>query len=552
MTAGAGLTVAAGASAASTATGVGAATAATATTTGAFVSGATIAGISSLASKAAVTLVNNQGNLSKTFRELGNSDTVKSTITSMAIGGALAGFDQAMGWSAAKDGTNAAASSTHSNIPLLNKGADWSKVAQRVAGQSVISSSLNTTINGGSFKDNFAAALLANAGNQINAEGANLIGNNGAVLGVPGKMISHAAISALAAEIGGGDAKGAAADALAAELAAVVMESTLFEPKYKNEAERQFHKIQEALTGNETKAQTAQVIGALSGALISGTPEGVYSAANSAELVYRYNYTEHMWDQIFRENGRDMIAAKNGDKAAAERVAARQDGAAAVLAVSAGAYATVYGGYILVGSTAEMLMAGRAAFEACKTQPALCVNNMAIFTADAIAPEAAMGTGLLAVGTVKVLGNSKESAMKLAEELGNTSRALLEKNKLDTHIVTNLVEIEKRSNRSVVQLPNGQWVDADGLPLPVPPSVGASGRVPAVLQSGGNTMNQSTANGLNKYFGEKLHKREWGRALEELKADNNLRNDHHGRIIDNGDYINSIGEIIGNIGDYLK
>ncbi|CDH20128.1 conserved hypothetical protein [Xenorhabdus bovienii str. kraussei Quebec] len=436
VTAGSGLAVAAGASAASTATGVGAATAATATTTGAVVSGATIAGMSSLASKAAVTLINNQGNLSKTFRELGNSDTVKSTITSMAIGGALSGFDQAMGWTAAKDGANAAASSTNSNVPLLSKG-DWIKTAQRVAGQSVISSSLNTAINDGSFKDNFATALLSNVGNQINAEGANLIGNNGAVLGVPGKAISHAAVSALAAEIGGGDAKGAAAGALAAELAAIVMESTLFESTYKNEPERQIHKLQEALTGSETKTQTAKMIGALSGALISGTPEGVYSAANSAELVYRYNYTEHMLDQIARENGRDMAAAAKGDQAAAERVAARQDAAIAVTAIAAGGYALTAGRYILIAASAE----ARLALQACKTDPILCVNQAGIFAADVVGPEAAMGT-LAAGGTVKVLSNSTENAKDLAKELSHTSTALLKNEKPNTHAVTSLVEKE--------------------------------------------------------------------------------------------------------------
>ncbi|MEC5343321.1 DUF637 domain-containing protein [Brenneria populi] len=42
-------------------------------------------------------------------------------------------------------------------------------------------------MNRGSFKDNFTTALLANVGGQINAEGANLIGDNGQVLGIPGK-----------------------------------------------------------------------------------------------------------------------------------------------------------------------------------------------------------------------------------------------------------------------------------------------------------------------------------------------------------------------------
>ncbi|WP_387689755.1 DUF637 domain-containing protein [Photorhabdus sp. RM71S] len=274
VTAGSGLAVAAGASAASAATGVGTATAATATTTGAVVSGATIAGISSLASKAAVTLVNNQGNLSKTFRELGNSDTVKSTITSMAIGGALTGFDQAMGWTATKDGANAAASSTHSNIPLLSKGADWSKVAQRIAGQSIISSSLNTTINGGSFKDNFATALLANIGSQINAEGAGLIGDNGQVLGLPGKAISHATVSALAAEIGGGDAKGAAAGALAAELAAITLDKTFSDPM----------KIQAG----------GKIIGSIAGAIATNSAKGANSGANAGEIVILFNHLNSM------------------------------------------------------------------------------------------------------------------------------------------------------------------------------------------------------------------------------------------------------------------
>uniref|UniRef100_UPI0011A0522A DUF637 domain-containing protein n=1 Tax=Yersinia aleksiciae TaxID=263819 RepID=UPI0011A0522A len=134
--------------------------------------GAVSGGISALASQAAVALVNNQGDLSKTFNDLGSQSSVKSLVTSMALGGALSGFDGLMGWESAADGATAA------KLPRLSNG-DWSKVAQRVAGQSIISSSLNTGINGGSFKDNLTVALLANIGGQLHAEGANLIGNNG-------------------------------------------------------------------------------------------------------------------------------------------------------------------------------------------------------------------------------------------------------------------------------------------------------------------------------------------------------------------------------------
>ena len=116
----------------------------------------------------------------------------------------------------------------------------------------------------------------------------------------------------------------------------------------------------------------------------------------------------------------------------------------------------------------------------------------------------------------------------------------------------NEVNAGKGTTNGATQLPNGTWVDTEGLSLPFPPSISANGRVPKVLQSGGNTLNQSTANALNKYFDQNIYLREWDRALVSLKKDNNIRNNHHGRILDNGDYINSNGNVIGNIGDYLK
>ena len=75
---------------------------------------------------------------------------------------------------------------------------------------------------------------------------------------------------------------------------------------------------------------------------------------------------------------------------------------------------------------------------------------------------------------------------------------------------------------------------------------------PTVLQTGGNTLNKNTANALNEYFGQNLTSREWGRALEALKADmGKLPNNFHGRILDNGGYVSKTGAVIGNISDYL-
>ncbi|WP_228957136.1 DUF637 domain-containing protein [Photorhabdus laumondii] len=416
VTAGSGLAAWAG----SGAVGATGATGATASA----VYGAAYGGMIGLTSQAAVALVENKGDLTKTLAALAKREAVKSLVTQIAVGGALGGLDHTMGWGKLVEGKGVV-DPLKAQLPLLSN-QNWSQVAQRVAAQSIVSSTIGTAINGGSFTDNLQTALLSNIGNQINAEGAKLIGDNGEILGHSGKILSHTVVAGISAEIAGGDAKGAAVGALAAELAAITMESRLFEPAYKNETERQIHKLQEALTGNEVKAQTAKFIGALSGALISHTPEGAYSAANSAELVYRNNMTEHMLYQLSVENQKDILAAGKGDKAAEARVIARQDAAIAVTAVAAGGYALVYGGQILIAASAEMATAGRVALEGCKTNPALCLNNVGIFVADAIAPEAAVGTGVLAAGTVKVLGSTKEGAKDLAEGLSHAGMQVAE------------------------------------------------------------------------------------------------------------------------------
>ncbi|MGE5882209.1 DUF637 domain-containing protein [Klebsiella variicola] len=401
VTAGTGLAAVAG-NGAITATGVTGATASAA------VYGSAYAGMTSLVSQAAVALVENQGNLSKTLSALGSSSSVKSLATSMVIGGALAGFDEVM---------NVSVSPDKAHLPALAKDEGWSKVVQRVAGQSVISSSLNTGINGGSFKDNLVNALLSNIGNQVQAEGAGLIGDNGEVLGVAGKSVSHAVLAGISAEIGRGDGKGAAAGALAAELAGVIMQSSLFEPANLNEQERQLRRLQEALNGNEAKEQTARVIGALTGALTTHTPEGAYSGADSAQNVYRYNMTEHMLQQYALDNQRDILAADKGDKEAAKRVQARREAAIIVAAASGGGMALTAGGMTLVGAAPELVLAARLVIAGCKTNPALCLNQAGIYAADIVAPEAIIGTGAVTTGSTLILGKTEDSLKKLSQQL---------------------------------------------------------------------------------------------------------------------------------------
>ncbi len=123
--------------------------------------------------------------------------------------------------------------------------------------------------------------MLSNIGNQINAEGAKLIGDQGQILDVPGKAISHAAVSALAAEISGGDAKGAAVGALAAELAAITLDETFSDPM--------------AIQAG------GKIIGGVAEAIATNSAEGANSGANAGEMVIVYNSLAHLLSAAEKE-----------------------------------------------------------------------------------------------------------------------------------------------------------------------------------------------------------------------------------------------------------
>lgn len=240
-------------------------------TTGAMISGAAYSGMTALSTQAAVALAENKGNLSKTLKTLGQSDTVKSIIAQMVVSGALNGLDVKMGF------TDGAAS--NSSLPLLSNG-DWGKVAQRVAAQSTISSTINTAIQGGNFSDNFKNALLSNIGNQIHAEGAKLIGDNGEILGHTGKVLSHSVVSGISAEVAGGNVKGAVVGSLAAQLAGITLDNNLInEKEWKQTTERH--------------AQLSRVLGGFAGAIFTGDAGGAYSGANASENTFRFNHLLH-------------------------------------------------------------------------------------------------------------------------------------------------------------------------------------------------------------------------------------------------------------------
>jgi hypothetical protein len=70
-----------------------------------------------------------------------------------------------------------------------------------------------------------------------------------------------------------------------------------------------------------------------------------------------------------------------------------------------------------------------------------------------------------------------------------------------------------------------------------------------VLQAGGNTVKPHVQKQLAETLG--THPKSIGPALEQLKQANGLGNNHHGKIMSDGSYADSAGNIIDNIANYL-
>lgn len=108
------------------------------------------AALASLYSQAAVTLINNKGNIGKTLKELGKSSTVKNLVVAAATAGI-----------ADKVGTSSIA--TWSDTPWINN----LNVNLANAGSAAL---VNTAVNGGSLKDNLEANILAALVNTAHGE----------------------------------------------------------------------------------------------------------------------------------------------------------------------------------------------------------------------------------------------------------------------------------------------------------------------------------------------------------------------------------------------
>ncbi|WLH47084.1 DUF637 domain-containing protein [Pseudomonas beijingensis] len=182
-------------------------------------SGTNLAVATSLSTTAVTSTIENKGNLGRALKETVSADSLKSA----AIAGFTAyafeyadkeWFTSADSASTTTQGVEPSAGSAGSASSASNSSKDifrWSNAtdtAIRTTGRAVISSSISTAIGGGSFGSNFNAALLGEAGNVAMATGFNWVGDTIKFPdGGPQKIVAHAIMGGLLAELTGSDFK---------------------------------------------------------------------------------------------------------------------------------------------------------------------------------------------------------------------------------------------------------------------------------------------------------------------------------------------------------
>ncbi|EQD00560.1 filamentous hemagglutinin family N-terminal domain protein, partial [Neisseria meningitidis NM3141] len=172
LTYGYGATAAGGVAASGSSTAAAAGTAATTTAAATTVSTATAmqtAALASLYSQAAVSIINNKGDVGKALKDLGTSDTVKQIVTSALTAGALNQMGADIAQLNSKVRTELFSSTGNQTIANLG-----GRLATNLSNAG-ISAGINTAVNGGSLKDNLGNAALGALVNSFQGEAASKI-----------------------------------------------------------------------------------------------------------------------------------------------------------------------------------------------------------------------------------------------------------------------------------------------------------------------------------------------------------------------------------------
>jgi filamentous hemagglutinin len=158
------------------------------------------AAFSSLAAQASITLINNKGDVGKTLKELGSSQTVKATLTAMLTAGVL---DKLGATATMKDLSGQTGFSEKLTYNLIN-----------ATGRALT----NTAINGGNLEDALKQALIGGIVDTAHGQVASKIGQSG--FDYVSNKLAHALAGCVAGAAAGGACKDGAIGGAVGEVVA--------------------------------------------------------------------------------------------------------------------------------------------------------------------------------------------------------------------------------------------------------------------------------------------------------------------------------------------
>lgn len=225
------------------------------------------AGFSTLATQAATAIVGNKGDIGAALKQLGSMDTVKGLATAMVTAGMIQslGLDKALSTDTSK---------------LTGAELKMTQFANRLKigiAEGVVSSTVNSAINGTPLDDNLKSALASAGVNSLLATTQNIIGDITDGTGandLPAlNMVAHALAGGLAAEALGNDFKAGAASGLASAMAAQGGAFDDMEP--------------------EQIAAVSKLIGGVAAAIANGDAESIVQGASIASSAAINNHAMH-------------------------------------------------------------------------------------------------------------------------------------------------------------------------------------------------------------------------------------------------------------------
>ena len=230
--------------------------------------GAGVGAAGSLSSTAAVSLINNKGDLGKVLQDSFSSDSLKQMAIASIVGGLTGTFDRLTG--------------TETQLPTdkivtpWNTVGDISRFAANQALQNITSTALSQALGQGG---SFGSALKDSLYNTLAAAAFNAVGNLHLENGSAQKIAAHALVGGLVAEAAGKDfASGAIAaganEALATELRQAV---TRLSPKNRD-----------ALL-----VMSSQLVGLVAAGLVKPDGKGMETGAWIAKNATQYNFLNH-------------------------------------------------------------------------------------------------------------------------------------------------------------------------------------------------------------------------------------------------------------------